>query len=237
MRRFYALLPLPVLLAACSAAPEAGGQGNPVARDPVVARALNDPLMSDPDLSARNEANALLGFADQSALPLIPATTDSAQEAREAGRLELLDGGSIPPLPRPVDGRGPLSAPVATARDGLAALGAPANCLGALTEDFRWAADLPQAAVIMPYGMVVQAGGADTAGCGLRIIRYQTQAAPEDVLQYHYVRAGRAGLSPVRHAEGGDSIAGRADDGEALVVAVRKAAGGMTAVDLFYRSR
>lgn len=235
--RCTAIPPLLLALAACSGAPAGDAAGDPFAADPLVAAALHDPLMSDPDLAARNEANAVLGFAGDTALPLLPATPEAAQAAREAGRLELLAEGTIPPLPAPVTGPGPLAGQRAGVQGWIAALGAPADCAAVLSEDFGWAARLPQAASIMPQGMVVQAGGAETAPCGLRIIRYHTPAAPEDVLQYHYVRAGRAGMRPLRHGEGGETIAGRAESGEALIVSARKAASGMTAVELYYRAR
>lgn len=227
-----------VLLAACSVDTEPGGTpADSPTRDPLVARALHDPLMSDPDLSARNGANALVGAASGTALPLLPATPEAAQAAREAGRLELREGGEIAPLPVPVAPDGAIPAAGAGAADLLAALAAPESCTAALGEGFGWAADLPQTAAIMPQGMVVQAGGADAAPCKLRIIRYLTPAAPEDVLQYHFTRAARAGLSPSHHAEDGRSgIAGRGKDGAALVVAVSTIATGHTAVDLLYRA-
>jgi hypothetical protein len=224
------------MLAACSGAPGDGAVGDPFAADPLVAAALHDPLMSDPDLSARNEANAVLGFAADTALPLLPAGPEAAQAAREAGRLELLAEGTMPPLPAAVPSRVALPAPGAGAEEGLAALGAPDSCIAALEEGFGWSASLPQVAAIMPQGMVVQAGGSAQARCGLRVIRYHTAAPPEDVLQYHYVRAGRAGLDPQRHAGEGDSISGRGPSGEAMLVIVRKAASGLAAVDLYYRA-
>lgn len=235
MRRAAAFL-LSAMLAACSGAPGDRAMGDPFASDPLVAAALHDPLMSDPDLSARNEANAVLGFAADTALPLIPASPEAAQAAREAGRLELLAEGGMPPLPAPVPARIALPAPGDSAREGLAALGSPDACIAALEEGFGWSAGLPQVAAIMPHGMVVQAGGSARAGCGLRVIRYQTAAPPEDVLQYHYVRAGRAGLDPQRHVGEGDSITGRGPSGEALLAIVHKAASGLTAVDLYYRA-
>lgn len=243
--RNVCFLALFVLLASCSGTPDGGGDGggdgrgeaDPLASDPVVARALHDPLMSDPDLSARNAANALLGFADETALPLFPATAEAARGAREAGRLELLADGDILPLPAPVASTGPIPNAAATAGDLLGALEAPESCAAALEQGFVWAADLPQVAAIMPLGMVVQAGGADTAPCKLRIIRYHTPAAPEDVLEYHFTRAARAGLQPTHQAGPGSGIAARGKDGAALVVAVRRAATGHTAVDLLYRAR
>jgi hypothetical protein len=88
----------------------------------------------------------------------------------------------------------------------------------------------------MPHGMVVRAAGADTVGCTLRIIRYHTPTAGADVLEYHFTRAVRAGLQPLRYAEGGESLAARAAGGEAWAVAVRGAASGLTEVDLLYRA-
>lgn len=235
MRRAAAIL-LPAMLTACSGAPGDGALGDPFASDPLVAAALHDPLMSDPDLSARNEANAMLGFAADAALPLVPASPEAAQAAREAGRLELLAEGGMPPLPAPVPARIALPAPGGSALEGLAAVGAPEVCIAALEEGFGWSTSLPQVAAIMPHGMVVQAGGSTRPGCGLRLVRYHTAAPPEDVLQYHYVRAGRAGLEPQRHAGKGDAISGQAASGEALLAIVHKAASGLTAVDLYYRA-
>lgn len=237
MRRVF-LLALPCILAACSpgGSDAAGDTAAALARDPVVARALYDPLMSDPDLSVRNEANALIGFAGESALPVLPASSEAAQKAREAARIELLEGGAIAPLPGPVSGPGPVPGRGATARELLGALGAPESCAPALTQGFAWAAAMPTAAAIMPHGMVVRAAGADTPSCRLRLIRYHTPVAGEDALEYHFTRATRAGLTPLRYAEGEPGIAAIAAGGEALAVAVRDTASGMTEVDLLYRA-
>ena len=233
----YVLAPvLLCLLAACSAGERDGDAATPLASDPMVARALHDPLMSDPDLSAVNEANAVIGFAGDSALPVLPATPEAAQAAREAGRLELIEGGELTPLPSPETGIGAISGRNASATALLGAIGAPESCLPSLKQGFAFAAGLPPAAAIMPHGMVVRAGGADTAACKLRLIRYHTPAAGEDVLEYHFTRARRAGLRPLRYAEGGEGLAARAAGGEAWAVAVRATPSGLTEVDLLYRA-
>ena len=242
-----AILPLLCLMiapmiATCSGAKtDHAPDTSAIAPDPVIARALNDPLMSDPDLASRNEANAVIGFVDSSALPVLPATSQQARAAREAARLELLESGSIADLPRahddPSDGpRGRALGPMASAADFVAALGAPARCAARLNDDFAFAANLPQAAAIMPRGMVVQAGGADSAPCRIRIIRYQTAAAPEDLLQYHYARAVQAGLDAARHAVPEEIIAAAGDGGETLIVHVRPGVHGLSGVDLLYRA-
>ena len=242
MRR--ALIPLLCLgLIACADRGDDGAVDDAalVAQDPVMARALHDPLMSDPDLASRNEANAALGWVDSHALPVLPATSESARRAREALRLELLEQGPIPPLPplpegAPEGAGGKHPGPMANAGDLIAAVSAPAGCAARLREDFALAASLPPVASLPRQGMVMQAGGADAKDCRLRIIRYASHAAPEDVLQYHYARALRAGLKTRRYAAPEASIIAKGKGGEALAVHVRPGAHGLTRVDLVYRA-
>ncbi len=208
-----------------------------IADDPVIARALHDPLMSDPDLASRNEANAAIGFVDSNALPVIAASNADAQAAREALRLELLEAGAIPELPPAQEKQGgkPLG-PMSSATELLAAVGAPATCAAHLQEDFALAATLPPVAAIPPLGMVVQAGGADAKDCRIRIIRYNTAAPIVDVLQYHYARSTRAGMRAQRYAVPGESIAANGKGADRLAVHVRPALHGMTGVTLVYRA-
>lgn len=231
------LLLIPALAACGDPEAQAAADAAQLAQDPVVARALHDPLMSDPDLASRNEANAVLGFADSSALPTFTATSAAAQAAREAARAELLEGGAIPDLPLPnTEPRGAALGPMARPADLIAALGAPSSCAGQLRQNFAYAAGLPPVAGIMPHGMVLQAGGADTPTCGIRIVRYHTAAASGDVLEYHHAQAVRAGLRALRYTKPEENIAASGARDESLVVHVRKAAGGLTAVDLLYRA-
>lgn len=233
-------IPLMCLMAAACTDPaeQAASDAALIVQDPVVARALHDPLMSDPDLASRNEANAAIGFADSGALPVFAGSSEAASAAREALRLELLEAGPIPDLPFPHDGAsgkslGPMTGPATL----LAAVGAPAGCAQSLKEDFALAASLPPVAAIPPRAMVVQAGGAEAGGCRIRIVRYVSAAPREDVLQYHFTRAVRAGLYARRYAEPEDSIAATGQGGETLVAHVRKAPNGLTGVTLVYRAR
>ena len=63
-----------------------------------MARALHDPLMSDPELARRSEANAVIALGDSAPLPMFTATPESSAKARETARTALLEGGAIPPL-------------------------------------------------------------------------------------------------------------------------------------------
>ncbi len=240
MRLLPALMLLCLALAACAdeAARDEQTRAALIARDPVMARALADPLMSDPDLASRNEANAALGFADSHALPVIAASPADIRAARDRMRLELLADGPIPNLPRAVKPGagvtmlGPMASPAAL----LAAVGAPATCASGLREDFALAASLPPLALLPPQAMVVQAGGADAPGCAVRIIRYRIAASPEDVLQYHYAKARRAGFKSVRHMIPEDILRAKREGGQRLTVHARPAAHGLTAVDLIARA-
>ncbi len=238
MRRAFIPVGFSALLAACGpggggAAPGAGE----IAADPVIARALHDPLMTDPDLASRNEANAAIGFADSTALPVLAGSTEAAAAARAAMRIELLESGTLTDLPPASKAAGGVVfGPMSGAEELLGAVGAGGTCAEGLKEDFALAASLPPPAQIPPRAMVVQAGGSVARGCAVRIIRYLTPAAGTEVLQYHHVRASRAGLSSRRYAAPGDSIAARGTGAERLVVSLRQAANGLTGVTLVYRS-
>lgn len=230
------LLPLVGLAAACEPGggrrPGAGGDAGLIAQDPVIARALHDPLLTDPDLASRNEANAAIGFPDSAALPMLAAWPRETQTARESMRLELLEGGPIPALPAAGEATGKPLGPRSSGAQLLAAVGAPATCTQALEEDFAHAADLPPPAAIPPRAMVVQAGRAERAGCDVFIVRYLSPIPREDMLQYHYVRALRAKLKPVRR---GEAIEARGNGAERLAVHVRNAPGGLSGVTIVYR--
>jgi hypothetical protein len=233
----FLLVPALGLAAACGpqGAPSPGADVDAamIAQDPVIARALHDPLMTDPDLASRNEANAAIGFPDSAALPMLAAGPDEVSAAREAMRLELLATGAIPPLPPPGEATAKPLGPRSSGAELLGAVSAPGPCAKALKEDFARAADLPAPAAIPPRAMVVQAGGADSAGCKVVIVRYLSPVPREEVLQYHHTRALRAGLKPVRQ---GDAITARGKGAEQLAVHVRDAPGGLAGVTLVYRA-
>lgn len=203
------------------------------AADPGIARALNYPLMSDPDLARTSTANAVLDYADSSALPVLQASAEAARQARDAARAELLMAGTIAALPDAVPGSGgaPLGALSAPA-DILAALGAPRACKVGVRQGFVWAARLAPPAAILPLGMAEHAAGSDAPGCRVRLVRYLTAASIEDALTYHHALAQRAGMTAQYFAAPEAILAAKDSKGAQLRVHIRPAAGGMNAVDL-----
>lgn len=203
------------------------------AADPVIARAFNDPLMSDPDLARISTANAAVDHADQSALPVLEASGEAARQARDAARAELLKTGPIADLPAIAPGSGgPDLAAMSAPAEILAALDAPAACRSALREGFGWAARLKAPAAILPLGMTEYAAGSESPGCRVQVVRYLTAASVEDALTYHHALAQRAGMSAQQFTAPEAIVAASGKNGAQLRVHARSAPGGMNAVDL-----
>ncbi|MEE4155469.1 MAG: hypothetical protein V2I27_15025 [Erythrobacter sp.] len=235
--RLAILATIPLLLAAC-ASESAPGEGEVVnAVDPLVARALNDPLMVDPDLSHRNEANAAITISHDHALPSFRGDDASASAAREEARLELLEEGPMEELPAPERGEGLASlAEVWDVEGVLAALRVPAGCQKPIAGSFAFAAEMPAPARIMPHGMVRVAARAGSGACSLQLVRYTTPAAIEDVLQYHFSLAQRAGFS-LRYHEAPEAIVRGKLGSATLEVHARPGSGNLTHVDLAHWRR
>jgi len=199
-----------------------------------MARALHDPLMSDPDLARRSEANAVIALGDSAPLPMFTATPESSAKARETARTALLEGGAIPPLTALSAGAGgkaldKFDRPGAI----LAAAGAPPACREA-NSGFGWAGRLSAPAQIAPLGAVELAAGSDAPQCRVWMVRYLTAAPLEDALGYHDVLAQRAGFSVKRYDQPEAIIAATGKQGENLRVHVRALPTGMNAVDLVF---
>lgn len=201
--------------------------------DPVIGRALYDPLMSDPDLARRSQANAVIAFADSGALPVFAATSEARTRAREAARNELLAAGPIPVASAIVPGSGGAAlGDLAGLDEVLAAAGVAEACRTGVHAGFGWAAKLTAPAAIMPLGMVDEAAGSDAPSCRVRLVRYQIAAGVEDAISYHDALAQRAGYTVARFAEPEAILVAKGKHSEALRVHVRELPTGMSAVDL-----
>ena len=203
-------------------------------KDPLLARALNDPLMVDPDLSLRNEAISVFAYRDGHPLPPVAASEDASARAREAARLELLEGGPIPPLPPSSSSGGSVAlGNLAFAEEMIAAVGSRTDCLDRLEDSLIWSTRMPDTSAIMPHGMVQQAAGVDVDTCVIRIVRYLTPASIDDVLEYHFTKIDRARFQ-IELFDGPEKQMRAERRDQALAVHVRQGPGGMTAVDVIH---
>jgi len=233
---FIGFLPA-IALAACGEAVAPDLANAATNGDPLLARALNDPLMVDPDLAHRNEANAAITIRHDQALPAFAASEAAAQRAREAGRRQLLELAPVLDLPDAAIGEGAAKlGDKHTASTIIEALAGPNACRGGLSEDFGWAARLPDVAQVAPHGMVQQAAGKDADGCSLRVVRYLTSATIDDALEYHFNQAHRARLRIERFSEP-EQILQASRGGTQFFVHARPGPAGVSAVDLIYWQR
>ncbi|WP_152434120.1 hypothetical protein [Erythrobacter sp. THAF29] len=221
------------VLPSCSDELPAVAEPDIVATDPLLARALTDPLMVDPDLAYRNEANAAVTIRYDHPLPPLTATDELAESASNLARVKLLEDGPIPELPLPVSDTVPNLSNITGARALVEQVGGPADCASRLEDDIGWAAQMPGPSAIMPHGMTQQAAGVESAACSMRVVRYLTPAAMDSVMQFHLALSDRARLGPVVYDSPERAIVGKGRE-EALVVHVRPGSGGLTAVDLIY---
>ena len=218
-----------VLLAGCS--PRKPPAPRPE-QDPAVSGALNEQLLTDPDLARLNAENRALAGGGPAAAP-IPLEDRSAEAVARARADALrLMGGAAASLPN-----GSATAP-ARPRDtpalaAEAALGrAGQGCAAALAPGFGWAARLPAAFPIYPRGHAQDAAGADRPPCALRVVKFVTPVPAGDVAAFYWTRARRARMTTEHRLVGRDhAIIGRAGSGTAVAtIAARD--DGLTEVDL-----
>ena len=229
--KFAITVGLSMTLCACGGETARSNQVIDRAVDPVVARALSDPLMTDPDLASRNQANAALAMSSDPLLPVFDASETLIENAEIAVERALLAGGSIAELPMASDLTAPDLSVFRYAGDMVEALEGPRACAAQLEDGLNWSLKLPEFAAIAPHGMVRQAAGTDDL-CTLRVVRYRTPANPESILRFYFTKAERAGYGPAL-ANGSKTVVGNLA-GAQLYVQTSEAPNGMTAVDIVY---
>lgn len=192
-----------ILLSACGAGGEP--EDSVPQRDPQVAQALDDPLLTDPDLSTLNEAGAALTVITDRSLPLLPPTREAIEAAREEAA--SLVGGS--------DNLFPLGEPSATANalpltaapdEQLAVAGGSGACGASLQRGAIWAARMPVEMPIYPRAGLTAASGSQSAGCDVRVLTFVTPVDLPDVLAFYSDRARRAGPKPIYARAGVDLL-------------------------------
>lgn len=219
------------LLAACGDRPaEDSAQGE---MDPASEQALNDNLMTDPDMAGRNEANAALSGTGNSAVPKINTSPEAVRAAR-ARALELVGGvDEMKPAPsaRTIAANAP-DTPAMTAAARAAVAPGGANCAAQVSYTTGWAAKLPPAFPVYPRGNTQEAAGTDEGECGLRIVTFLTPVPLDDVVDFYHSRALGAGYSAEHVKKAGDTILSGLRGESSYVVYGRELPSGVTEIDL-----
>lgn len=205
-----------------------------LAQDPILARALGDPLMTDPDLASRNQSNAVIAFHDSQPLPPMGAHEEAASRAREAVRLQLLNGGQVETLPMPVEDDAAVSlASFSNAGEMIEAVGSRTDCIESMDASLIWSTQMPATSAVMPHGMVQVAAGADTDLCVVRVVRYHTPVGVDDALEYHFNKATREGFD-VDHVKAPEAQLRGEWRNEKIAVHARQGPRGLAEVDVIH---
>lgn len=219
MRRLLVLSCL--VLAACGG----GGDDAPRTedRDPMVAAAVGEPLMADPDLANQNQGGAALtgGGPASAEIPPFKRSKDEIDAARAAA--QQIFGKAIPAAPNADDEGGPSRLDKAVSAPAIAralAIGSAA-CAERLDYSAIWAARLAPPFEVYPRGHVGQSAGTDQGGCRLRVVGFVTPVAAEDVIAFYAARANALGYSLRRIREGDDDVLHGKKGAAAYAVAVR----------------
>lgn len=230
-------LGLALALAACGGVPQADDgdaleaelAADGAAADPLLRAVVNDPIMTDPQLSARSNVDAIRPSPQPYSAP-IPASDTLGTTATDAEALLK--------APEPASGGCP---ECAIARDSLtlAALAARqadrriGGCAAALAYGAGWANRLPPAIPLHPAARVVEAAGIVRGGCALRAASFTVARPLAAMLDWYHTKAVRAGYSSGHKAEGGRHVlAGTRtrDDGVYLIFLVERDDGGTDVV-------
>lgn len=226
------LLTLAVLprLAGCGQAPVPEPPGG---RDPEVAAALADPLMTDPDLVEQNHASLLLDFAgfDSAPIPAIERGDDAVAAARAEAAALLGTSSAHAPDPVVAGAAAPRTTAHLAAVAALTELGLPRTCADRAGYAMIWAARLPAAVPIYPRGHAQEAAGIDSPECHLRAVHFLSPVPPGEIVDFYWSRGRAAGFAAGHRRAGADHVAyGRR--GTAGFVAFVREQDGLSAVDL-----
>jgi hypothetical protein len=214
-----------LMIGGCSDEPAAAP---PEERDPAVARALDDPLMTDPDLSSRNEGNAAITVRTDGGLPLIkPGAEDLAAARSEAAALTGGKPVAVPPAAGKVEPLAPGHGPA----DHVATLADNTACHARLVSSTIWAARLPAPLSVYPRGATQAATGGDAKNCRVVAVVFTTPVPVGEVLSFYWQGAKAAGFSPVHLTAGGWAVLqGKRNGGAFDLRAARN--GDLTTVEL-----
>lgn len=233
-----ALLALPLALSACGKEDKGDRDLSSLdesltnADDPALRGALEGQIIVDPELADRSNSHAVRP-GDKPVSGAIPANImATAYDAPVGGKLfrapKAVDAEPCPEC----DSGGPVTLG-ALAREQAARQGKPGGCVENLQYGMGWANRLPAEFPLYPKAKLMEAAGAEGANCNLRVASFVTTQPMQNVIDYYYTRALRAGFDADHRLMSGEHVLGgtRKDEG-AYFITFAEQKGGGTAVDI-----
>lgn len=222
---------LPLALAACG-----GGNADESADangvDPALAAALHDQIMVDPQLGQQSNGDSVRP-------PGQPYSAGVPADGVAAGG--AVKDGELMRVPAPVTADKNCSTCTAgreaVTLGGLAARqkdGRTSGCAANLQYSAGWAQRLPADLPLYPQARVVEAAGADSGACALRVVSFSAPVTMQGMLDWYYTKAVRAGYTSEHQVDGDQHILGgtRDRDGGAYVLYMTTRPDGGTDIDM-----
>ncbi|MFZ5749331.1 MAG: hypothetical protein ACOY45_16940 [Pseudomonadota bacterium] len=234
--KFWIAGALPLALIACSGGGDSDdGAVNAAAAnavDPALAGALQDQIMVDPTLGQQSNGDAIRP-------PGKPYTGALPDAGVAAGGTVDTKGLMKAPPPTPADKScGECQAARESATLGGLAARSPdagvAGCAAQIEYSARWANRLPAGIPLYPTARVTEAAGTEGGTCALRVVSFTVAEPMQNLLDWYYTKAVRAGYSAEHQVDGQEHILGgtRDRDDAAYVLFLNPRADGGTDVDL-----
>ena len=230
-RSVFLLAPL-LVLAACNGKDQPAKSAND---DPAMAGALNDQVLTDPDLAGENGANRAASLpSGDGTVPAADMSPEALATARGAA-LKLVGGpGAMKKAPeaREIHGTLPADSPLTAAARAAASPGGKGDCAALAKYTAAWAAKLPATFPVYPKGAVQEAAGTDESACALRVVNFITPVPVAEVIDFYYTRATAAGYTAQHVRDGGDDVLGGTKGAASYQVYARDLPNGGSSVDL-----
>lgn len=233
---FLLMLALPLALAACGSKGSLGDvsdsdSGN--AADPALTSALQDQIMVDPQLGRQANGDAVRP-------PAQPYSGGVPNDAVAANG-DKVDNGQLLKTPAPTQADKSCTQ-CAAARESVTLGGLASRqkdsrtsqCASSLQYAAGWAQRLPRDLPLYPQARVTEAAGSTAGQCQLRVVSFSSARPMQEMLDWYYTRAIRAGYSSEHQVDGQEHILGgtRDKDGGAYVLFLTTRPDGGTDIDM-----
>lgn len=234
-----ALLALPLALSACGKEDKGERDLSSLdksltnAEDPALRGALEGQIIVDPELADRSNSHAV-SPGDRPVNGALPASiTATAYDAPVGGKLFRAPKAVEAEPCAECDGQGPVTLG-ALAREQAGRQGKAGGCAENLQYGMGWANRLPAEFPLYPKAKLMEAAGAESANCNLRVASFVTTQPMQNVIDYYYTRALRGGFDADHRLINGEHVLGgtrKRDDGAYFITFAQQKGGG-TAVDV-----